>query len=104
VGARRTAGQNFEFGLSGQSDGYIGCTLSPDNALVNNPDNRTGKLKSTNICNIANVLSVCWFSSQGGGDTTYVCANNNGRVEFIGTILQNGRLIRQTVSLSSFGT
>jgi len=70
VGARRTAGQNFEFGLSGQSDGYIGCTLSPDNAL-------------------------------GGGDTTYVCANDNGRVDFIGTILQNGQLIRRTLNANS---
>ncbi|XP_056432146.1 autotransporter adhesin BpaC-like [Gadus chalcogrammus] len=70
VGIKRTAGQNFEFSLSGESKGYIGCTLSTD-------------------------------SSLGGGDITFICANNKGTLKFIGASLDNGALSRQTVNASS---
>ncbi|CAL8238500.1 unnamed protein product, partial [Merluccius merluccius] len=70
VGIRGMGNRNFEFALSGQSDGYIGCTLSPDATL-------------------------------GGNDITYVCANNNGSVQFIGAVLDNDSLIPQTVNANS---
>ncbi|KAK0153175.1 putative ferric-chelate reductase 1 [Merluccius polli] len=70
IGARQTGGRNFEFALSGQSDGYIGCTLSPDATL-------------------------------GGNDITYVCANNNGSVQFIGAVFNNDSLSQQTVNTNS---
>ncbi|KAF7646686.1 hypothetical protein LDENG_00183750 [Lucifuga dentata] len=62
LSARQISDQNFQFALSGESDGYIAATLSPDNTIGNN-------------------------------DTTYVCANNNTRIEFFGSLLDNGRLI-----------
>ncbi|XP_059932695.1 uncharacterized protein si:cabz01007794.1 isoform X4 [Gadus macrocephalus] len=70
VGTKRTAGQNFEFSLSGESEGYIGCTLSTD-------------------------------SSLGGGDITFICANNKGNLKFIGASLDNGALSRQSVNANS---
>ncbi|CAL8376828.1 unnamed protein product [Gadus morhua 'NCC'] len=70
VGIKRTAGQNFEFSLSGESEGYIGCTLSTD-------------------------------SSLGGGDITFICANKNGTVEFIGASLNNSALSRKDVNANS---
>ncbi|XP_044038927.1 autotransporter adhesin BpaC-like [Siniperca chuatsi] len=36
LAARQLSGQNFEFGLSGQSQGYIAATLSPDSTLGGN--------------------------------------------------------------------
>ncbi|XP_030194030.1 uncharacterized protein LOC115529432 isoform X2 [Gadus morhua] len=70
VGIKRTAGQNFEFSLSGESEGYIGCTLSTD-------------------------------SSLGGGDITFICANKDGTVEFIGASLNNSALSRKDVNANS---
>lgn len=34
LSARQTSGQNFEFGLAGEADGYIAATLSTDSTLV----------------------------------------------------------------------
>ncbi|CAL8327081.1 unnamed protein product [Lota lota] len=70
VSTKQTAGQNFEFSLSGESKGYLGCTLSTDSTL-------------------------------GGNDTTYICANNNGSLKFIGALLNNGRLTTQTLPVNS---
>ncbi|XP_030017484.1 putative ferric-chelate reductase 1 [Sphaeramia orbicularis] len=35
LAARQTSGQNFEFGLSGESDGYLACTLTPSGSTGN---------------------------------------------------------------------
>ncbi|XP_056431832.1 uncharacterized protein LOC130370156 [Gadus chalcogrammus] len=40
-------------------------------------------------------------SSLGGGDITYICANNEESFEFIGASLNNSALIRQTVTVNS---
>ncbi|KAM7366450.1 hypothetical protein PAMP_015888 [Pampus punctatissimus] len=70
LAARQTSGRNFEFGLSGQSEGYLAASLS------------TG-------------------TTAGGNDTTYVCANNNGVVQFFSTVLNNGQLIVTTLNVNS---
>ncbi|XP_053716178.1 uncharacterized protein LOC128756054 [Synchiropus splendidus] len=36
VGAVQKGGQNFDFGLSGETEGYLACTLSNDNSLGGN--------------------------------------------------------------------
>ncbi|XP_042370512.1 putative ferric-chelate reductase 1 [Plectropomus leopardus] len=59
--ADQISGQNFNFELAGETEGYLAAALSTD-------------------------------SSLGGNDTTYVCANNNGTVKFIGAVLNNGML------------
>nr|XP_046237224.1 mucin-5AC [Scatophagus argus] len=61
LSAKQQSGQNFEFGLSGESEGYLAASLSVDNTL-------------------------------GDNDQTYVCANNNGLVQFFGALLNNGQL------------
>ncbi|XP_030286356.1 mucin-5AC [Sparus aurata] len=53
LSARQTSGQNFEFGLSGEADGYIAATLSSDSNLGGND--------TTYIC--ANNNSVVAFFS-----------------------------------------
>ncbi|XP_036969070.1 mucin-1-like [Acanthopagrus latus] len=53
LSARQTSGQNFEFGLAGESDGYIAATLSSDSTLGSND--------TTYVC--ANNNSVVVFFS-----------------------------------------
>ncbi|XP_056224417.1 putative ferric-chelate reductase 1 isoform X2 [Seriola aureovittata] len=36
LAARQQSGSNFDFSISGESDGYIAATLSPDNTVGNN--------------------------------------------------------------------
>ncbi|XP_070710842.1 putative ferric-chelate reductase 1 [Pempheris klunzingeri] len=40
-------------------------------------------------------------TSLGGNDTTYVCANDNGVVKFIGTFLNDGQLIEAMLNVNS---
>ncbi|XP_073330535.1 uncharacterized protein [Pagrus major] len=54
LSARQTSGQNFEFGLSGESDGYIAATLSTDSTLGGND--------TTYIC-ANNNSAVAFFSA-----------------------------------------
>ena len=70
LNAKQTDGRNFEFGISGESDGYIAAVLSRDAAL-------------------------------GGNDTTYVCANNNGEVQFFGALLDGDTLTMTEVNANS---
>ncbi|XP_029696611.1 putative ferric-chelate reductase 1 isoform X2 [Takifugu rubripes] len=70
--ARQKSGQNFEFALAGETDGYIAAVISSDTTLGGN-DN----------------------------DTTYVCFNNNGSVKFTGAILNNTQLTKQNVSANN---
>ncbi|XP_056156074.1 beta-mannanase/endoglucanase A-like [Lampris incognitus] len=70
VSAKRTNGQNFEFALAGESDGYVAASLSTDTAL-------------------------------GGNDTTYVCANNNGMVQFFGAVLNNNVFMKTELNVNS---
>lgn len=35
---------------------------------------------------------------QGSNDTTFICANDNGKIVFFGAVLSNGQLIKQDVS------
>ncbi|XP_039996561.1 putative ferric-chelate reductase 1 [Xiphias gladius] len=70
LAVKRQSGQNFEFGLSGESDGYLAATLSPG-------------------------------ATVGDNDTTYVCANNNGVVQFFSTLLSNGDLIETVLNVNS---
>ncbi|XP_070849361.1 putative ferric-chelate reductase 1 isoform X2 [Chaetodon trifascialis] len=70
LAAKQQSGQNFEFGLAGESDGYLAASLSPDGTL-------------------------------GGNDTTYICANNNGAVKFIGALLNNGKLTEKELNVNS---
>ncbi|XP_031707268.1 putative ferric-chelate reductase 1 [Anarrhichthys ocellatus] len=67
---QRGNSRNFEIEVSGESDGYVACTLSRDSTL-------------------------------GGNDTTYVCANNNGAVEFFGALLNNNQLTKTTLNVNS---
>ncbi|XP_068584499.1 putative ferric-chelate reductase 1 isoform X2 [Cebidichthys violaceus] len=67
---QRNNPRDLDISISGESDGYIACTLSPDSTL-------------------------------GGNDETYVCANNNGTIEFIGAVLNNGQLTRRTLNVNS---
>ncbi|XP_044198514.1 putative ferric-chelate reductase 1 [Thunnus albacares] len=70
LSARQTSGRNFEFGLSGESTGYLSASLSLD-------------------------------ATAGGNDTTYVCANNNGNVQFFGAVLNNGQLTLTELNVNS---
>ncbi|KAM3590784.1 uncharacterized protein V6R79_016616 [Siganus canaliculatus] len=70
LSASLTSGRNFDFTLSGQSDGYVAATLSLDSVL-------------------------------GGNDVTYVCANNNGVVQFFGALLNNGQLTKTELNVNS---
>ncbi|XP_074518466.1 putative ferric-chelate reductase 1 [Halichoeres trimaculatus] len=65
LSARLASGSNYNFELAADSLGYIAASLTG-----------TG-------------------SRQGGNDTTYVCANKNGTVTFIGAVLNNGVLTPQ---------
>ncbi|KAK9524940.1 hypothetical protein VZT92_017297 [Zoarces viviparus] len=67
---QRGNSRNFEIEISGESDGYVACTLSRDSTL-------------------------------GGNDTTYVCANNNGTVQFFGALLDNNQLTETTLNVNS---
>ncbi|XP_023271114.1 putative ferric-chelate reductase 1 [Seriola lalandi dorsalis] len=53
LAARQQSGSNFDFSISGESDGYIAATLSPDNTVGNND--------TTYVC--ANNNSVVSFIS-----------------------------------------
>lgn len=44
------------------------------------------------------LFTISRFATQGGNDTTYVCANDNGVVKFIGAVLDNGKLTEKEVS------
>nr|XP_043876439.1 putative ferric-chelate reductase 1 isoform X2 [Solea senegalensis] len=70
LSAETQNGNNFTFGLSGESEGYIAVSLSTDETVGNN-------------------------------DTTYVCANNNGKVKFFSTVLNNGQLTRAERNVGS---
>eukprot|EP00064_Thunnus_orientalis_P020842 superscaffoldBa00005970_g20992 len=69
LSAKQTSGRNFEFGLSGESTGFLSASLSLD-------------------------------ATAGGNDTTYVCANNNGKVQFFSAVLNNGQLTQRKTSVS----
>lgn len=103
--ARQISGENFEFAVAGESDGYVGTVLSSDASLVSFPSLLTDKhnaqwhmdfvVQRGIIC--INFFCVLFYILQGGNDTTYVCFNNNGTIEFTGAILNNGQLTKQNV-------
>ncbi|XP_041820806.1 sericin 1-like [Chelmon rostratus] len=70
LAAKQQSGQNFDFELSGESEGYLAASLSSDSTL-------------------------------GGNDTTYVCANDNGVVKFIGAVLDNGKLTEKELNVNT---
>lgn len=55
----------------------------------------------SNLCKQVS-FTVFHFAPQGGNDTTYVCANNNGSVQFFGAFLDNGVLTKQEVRFTLF--
>nr|XP_020442438.1 uncharacterized protein LOC109951977 [Monopterus albus] len=62
---------NYNFWLSGNSQGYIAATLSPN-------------------------------ASPGNNDSTYICANHNGKVRFFSGLLQNnGTLMKKPLNVNS---
>ncbi|KAG7269188.1 hypothetical protein CRUP_016060, partial [Coryphaenoides rupestris] len=70
AGIRQLGGQNFEFGISGDSEGYIGCALSPDATLGGND--------TTYICaNVNGTLTFFGaFLNSGSLTVDTVLANN----------------------------
>lgn len=55
----------------------------------------------SNLCKQV-LFTVLRFAPQGDNDTTYVCANNNGSVQFFGALLDNGQLTKQEVRFTLF--
>ncbi|XP_026151159.1 probable GPI-anchored adhesin-like protein PGA18 [Mastacembelus armatus] len=70
LAVKQKSGQNFEFELVGEADGYLAATVSPNIELGNNA-------------------------------STYVCAKKNGKVFFISTVNENGKLKQKKLNVNS---
>ncbi|KAF3837277.1 hypothetical protein F7725_004741 [Dissostichus mawsoni] len=73
-----SSGRNFDFGLSGESDGYLAAP-----------------------CHSTTYWYARLCPTLGGNDTTYVCANKNGVVKFFGAVLNNGKLTLKELRVDS---
>ncbi|XP_024914752.1 uncharacterized protein LOC103384810 isoform X2 [Cynoglossus semilaevis] len=70
LAAKRKKGQNYEFEMSGESDGYVACTFSPDGDFGNN-------------------------------ETTYICANHNGKVKFFTARYNKNKMVKTELPANS---
>ncbi|KAG8005985.1 putative ferric-chelate reductase 1, partial [Nibea albiflora] len=58
LAAKRQSGQNFEFALAGESEGYLAATLSTDSTLVRR------ERHDLHLCKQKQRRAVLWRSSQ----------------------------------------
>ena len=84
------------------------CQLMPQRYVVSITRSQIKVPSSPTLnqsCSLFRVIGVnrykelfCGFAPQGGNDTTYICANNNGEVQFFSALLDNNKLTLTEVS------
>lgn len=99
ISAKQKEGQNFEFELAGESDGYIAAVVSGDETLVcwlHTTQSNMDLVIEFGIISI-NMVCVLFYILQGDNDITYICFNNNSKLSFTGAKLKNTQLTQTPV-------